>query len=164
MTKEYDKLFQQYAFFYFDGLVSWPWLKAQGIAESKLRSDAVSPVGARGIMQVMPDTAKEISKALQVVPNLTDPMTSIMFGAYYLRRMWDIFKAEQGLERLRFAFGAYNAGAGNIIKAQKLERRDKDKWGTISAMLPQVTGPENARQTIEYVARIERARLEMIEV
>lgn len=164
MTNEYDRYFQQYACLYFDGLVSWPWLKAQGIAESNLRADAVSPVGARGIMQIMPATAKEIGQHLRIVPNLTEPRLNIMFGVHYLRQMWDIFKNERGLERLRFAFGAYNAGAGNIIEAQKLERRDNDKWATICATLPKITGQADAQQTIDYVRRIEEARLALIEV
>ncbi|RJX20306.1 MAG: lytic transglycosylase domain-containing protein [Desulfobulbus sp.] len=163
MTKEYDRWFQEFAFIYFSGLVTWPWLKAQGIAESGLRHDAVSPVGARGIMQIMPGTAKDIAKHFQVVPNLDDPKTSIMFGAHYLRKMWNIFGQEEGLERLRFAFGAYNAGAGNIIKAQGMASR-KNVWESVSAMLPEVTGPANARQTTDYVRRIEGIRLSMIEV
>lgn len=162
LTKEYDQYFQQFCAIYFSGLVAWPWLKAQGIAESNLRPDAVSPVGARGIMQIMPATAQEIGKHFQLVPNLDHPKTSIMFGAHYLRRMWDIFKAEQGLERLRFAFGAYNAGAGNIIKAQGKAGRP-DNWESVATVLPLVTGPDNARQTTDYVRRIERIRLEMIE-
>lgn len=163
MTKEYDRWFQEFAFIYFSGLVTWPWLKAQGIAESGLRHDAVSPVGARGIMQIMPGTAKEIAKHFQVVPNLDDPKTSIMFGAHYLRKMWNIFGQEEGLERLRFAFGAYNAGAGNIIKAQKLARRP-DKWEDICTVLPRITGDDDAPETIAYVRRIEGIRLSMIEV
>ncbi len=162
MTKEYDKYFQQFAFMYFDGLVSWPWLKAQGIAESGLRHDAVSPVGARGIMQIMPGTAKDIAKHFQVVPNLDDPKTNIMFGCHYLRQMWGIFKKEEGLERLRFAFGAYNAGPGNIIKAQELTDRPT-VWEAVRAMLPEVTGGSNAKQTTDYVRRIEAIRLGMIE-
>jgi len=101
MTKEYDRWFQEFTFLYFSGLVSWPWLKAQGIAESNLRHDAVSKAGARGLMQIMPGTAVDIAKHFAVVPNLDDPKTNIMFGAHYLRKCWDIFKKEEGLERLR---------------------------------------------------------------
>lgn len=157
----YDKLFQQYSFLYFDGLVAWPWFKAQAIAESGLRPAAVSPAGARGLMQLMPATAQEIAKHFQIVPNLDDPRTSVMFGIHYMRRMWDIFQAEKGLERLRFAFGAYNAGAGNIIAAQKMTDRP-DRWEAVGAMLDHVTGAADARQTTDYVRRIEQARLEMI--
>jgi len=162
VTKEYDKYFQQFSFLYFDGLVSWPWLKAQGYAESGLNHNALSPVGARGIMQIMPGTAKDIAKHFAVVPNLDDPKTNIMYGVHYLRQMWDIFKKEEGLERLRFAFGAYNAGPGNIIKAQALTERPT-VWEAVRAKLPEVTGNANAQQTTDYVRRIEAFRLGMIE-
>jgi soluble lytic murein transglycosylase-like protein len=163
MTREYDRWFQEFTFIYFSGLITWPWLKAQAIAESGLRHDAVSPAGARGLMQIMPATAVEIAKHFQTIPNLDDPKTSIMFGAHYLRRCWNIFKKEEGLERLRFALGAYNAGAGHIIKAQGLTDRPT-VWEAVSARLPEVTGAANARQTTEYVRRIEGIRLAMIEI
>lgn len=133
------------------------------MAESNLRPDAVSQVGARGIMQIMPATFLEISRHFDIVASPSDPRISIMYGIYYMRRMWDIFKAEKGLERLRFAFGAYNAGAGNIIKAQGRTDRP-DKWDAVRSVLEQVTGGANAQQTIEYVRRIERYRAEMIEL
>jgi len=162
-TKEYDRHFQEFAFIYFSGLITWPWLKAQAIAESGLVHDAVSPAGARGLMQLMPATAVEIAKHFAVIPNLDDPKMNIMFGSHYLRKCWDIFKAEAGLERLRFALGAYNAGAGHIIAAQKLTDRPT-VWEAVSARLPEVTGERNAHETVTYVRRIEGIRLGMIEI
>lgn len=163
MTGEYDKYFRLYAAVYFYEVVAWPWFKAQGFAESRLDPDAVSPVGAQGIMQLMPPTALEMARELLTTPNVYDPARNIHFGVRYMRKMWDIFKAEQGIERLRFAMGAYNAGAGNIIKAQKIAG-GTDRWGEICWVLDQVTGPDNARQTIDYVAKIELTRLQLIAV
>lgn len=166
MTTPYDELFRIFAQIYFsdvpmgDRAASFDWLllKAQGIAESNLNPKAKSPVGAMGIMQLMPGTAAECARALYL-PNLPwDSQTNIHFGAFYLKRMWSIFKAERGLERLRFAFGAYNAGAGNIIKAQQVASQrglPTDTWASIAHCLPSVTG-RHAKETIGYVARIER--------
>lgn len=162
VTREYDKYFRLYAAIHFDGLIAWPWFKAQAIAESNLDMNAVSPVGARGIMQIMPATAKEIASELQIIPNIGDPKTSINFGIYYCRKMWNIFKKEDGIERLRFALGAYNAGAGNIIKAQA-ETDRPTVWDTVSGSLHKITGERNAHQTINYVRRIEQTRLAVIE-
>lgn len=162
MTKEYDRHFQLYAFLYFDGLVDWPWFKAQGIAESGLDMDAVSNRGARGIMQLMPGTTQDIAKALQIIPNINDPKTNIHFGIRYARQMWDIFKKETGIERLRFALGAYNAGAGNIIKAQGLTDRP-NSWEAVSFELENVTGAANSHQTRSYVKKIEDIRLQIID-
>lgn len=162
MTSEYDDIFKHYADIYFPNMVRWPWFKAQGMAESNLRLDAVSEAGARGIMQIMPATGAEIARHFQIVPSLFDPRCNIQFGIFYMRRMWDIFKHEEGLERLRFAFGGYNAGAGNIIKAQAKTDRP-DNWEAVRSQLHQITGAANAQQTTDYVRRIEKYRLQIIE-
>ena len=162
---DYDELFRIMARLYFSDVpiddahpFDWRWLKAQAIAESALNPKAKSPVGAMGLMQLMPKTSAECARALYL-PNLPwDPQTNIHFGAFYLKRMWSIFAAETGMERLRFAWGAYNAGLGNIIKAQRIASSRglaTYKWASIAACLPAVTG-RHAQETIGYVARIER--------
>ena len=60
-TDEYDRHFRKYSKRYFGPLFDWHWFKAQAIAESGLNADAVSIVGAIGLMQIMPDTFKEIN-------------------------------------------------------------------------------------------------------
>ena len=76
------------------------------------------------------------------------------FGLHYDRRMWRIWKQEQGLERLRFMFGSYNAGSGNIVKAQKIAT-PPHLWWAVAKELPRVIGIGNARETAQYVKRIE---------
>ena len=76
--------------------------------ESRFREDAVSRVGARGLMQIMPATGEEIAEALGVsfhVEDLFDPETSIRFGCYYLRQQLDRFDQNPAV-----ALAAYNAG------------------------------------------------------
>jgi hypothetical protein len=71
-------------------------------AESSFQVDAVSPAGAQGLMQLMPDTARELG--------VTDPFDieqNIDGGARYLRRMLDMFDGDT-----RVALMAYNAGPG----------------------------------------------------
>ena len=143
----------------------WRWIKAQIQAESAFRPRAVSKAGARGLMQLMPGTSADIARELGIPNKPFDPQLNIFMGAYYLRKMWNIFRRERGLERLRFAFGAYNAGPGNIVRAQM--RADErgyatDQWASTGKTLAAVTG-RHARETIGYVARIERiyARLKL---
>jgi soluble lytic murein transglycosylase-like protein len=71
--------------------------------ESRWRSDAVSPVGARGLAQLMPDTARELGV------NPDDPHANLEGGARYLRQQLDTFGGN-----LEKALAAYNAGPGRV--------------------------------------------------
>lgn len=77
------------------------------VRESAGRSDAVSSAGARGLMQLMPDTAREVG-----VTDVHDPEQSIRGGARYLARMLERFDGDTSL-----ALAAYNAGPGNVSRA-----------------------------------------------
>ncbi len=80
--------------------------------ESHFRPYAVSWVGARGLMQVMPATGQDIAeqKNLDITDeDLLKPETSIDFGAYYLRQMLDMF--DDDVDK---ALAAYNGGSGNV--------------------------------------------------
>ncbi len=162
MTPRFDHLFQRFTAIYFEDLVSWPWFKAQALAESNLNPAAISHCGARGLMQLMPATSAELAAELGLPDHPFNPELNIRMGIYYMRKLWSIWKKEQGLERLRFALASYNAGAGNIIKAQRLAKKS-DRWHSLAVCLPGVTG-KNARETINYIKRIERLRLKMINV
>lgn len=157
----YDELFQRYAAEFFGTEFDWTWFRCQAIAESALDPNAVSWCGAVGLMQLMPGTYADMTRKLGLPQGphqaalITDPETNIRCGIAYDKRCWDIWKAERGIERLRYTFAAYNAGPGNIIKAQKLAMRP-NYWWSVSRVLHHVTGPDNSQQTIHYIGRIER--------
>lgn len=80
-------------------------VKAIITAESAGNPNAVSPVGAKGLMQLMDGTAKDLD-----VSNPFDPRQNIMGGTEYIARMMKTFG------RLDHAIAAYNAGPGNVKK------------------------------------------------
>ncbi|MGR9086001.1 MAG: transglycosylase SLT domain-containing protein [Gammaproteobacteria bacterium] len=83
--------------------------------ESMLDSRAHSPVGARGLMQVMPKTGREIAQKLgerwQTESSLLDPELNIRYGAYYFKSLLDTFNGHIAL-----ATAAYNAGPARVRK------------------------------------------------
>ena len=79
--------------------------------ESRWRENAVSPVGARGLAQLMPGTARELGV------NPDDPLANLEGGARYLRQQLDRFDGD-----VEKALAAYNAGPGRVEKAGGIPR------------------------------------------
>lgn len=158
----YDQYFKKYSKRFFGVGFGWQFFKAQAVAESHLKPDARSAVGAAGIMQIMPRTYEEIRRKNPYIRgHRLQPRWNIAAGIYYDRTLWKVWKAERPfMDRVRFMFGSYNAGKGNILKAQQIaESRgvDPNVWSSIQSSLPQVTG-ERSRETIRYVDKIEQVK------
>ena len=95
--------------------VDFELLQAVIVAESGFDHLAVSPKGAIGLMQLMPDTAKRFGvnsdKSKSVELKLRDPKTNINAGAKYLRTLINMFPG-----KLELAIASYNAGEGAVQK------------------------------------------------
>lgn len=96
--------------------VDYELLQALVAAESGFDPAAVSPKGAIGLMQVMPDTARRFGvdsdRWLSVETKLANPKINIHLGTRYLRLLLDMFPG-----RLDLALASYNAGEGAVQRA-----------------------------------------------
>ena len=143
------RLFEKYgAQYHFDPLM----LTAQGYQESKLRQDARSHAGAVGVMQLMPETGREldVGDIHQLEPN-------IHAGAKYMNRLMTRYFADAHFseqDRTLFAFASYNAGPGNISRMRAAAAKrglDPDKWfDNVEVVVAQRIGVE----TTSYVRNI----------
>ena len=147
-TDKYDRHFKKYSKRYFGPLFDWHWFKAQAIAESALKNDAESHVGARGLMQIMPGTFSDITKKNPHFSKLEIPKWNIAAGIYYNRSIYRKIKNAPAQDKLYLTFASYNAGYGRILNASKrIGSKEKD-WDEIKKYLP--------RETRGYVRRIRK--------
>ena len=147
-TDEYDRHFRKYSKRYFGPLFNWHWFKAQAIAESGLNANAVSSVGAIGLMQIMPATFKEINDANPHFAEVDKPRWNIAAGIYYDRLLYTKFPRTPEQDRLYLALASYNAGYGRILNASRRLKTDTPLWHQVKPHLP--------RETRGYVHRIKR--------
>ena len=156
---KYDDTFKKYTKRFFGPGFDWKVFKAQGIAESSLLPDAVSQVGARGLMQLMPSTFRDVQSQNPDFTSIEDPEWNIGAGIFYDRFLYRSWK-EIGIdnEKLSFTFGSYNAGKGTIMKAQvkaKDDSLDHTSWGSITNVAHKV--PKwRYEETLNYVERIKK--------
>ena len=105
----------------------WRLITSQMFQESRFNPKASSPAGAKGLMQVLPRTAKELGFF-----DLENPEQSVAAGVQYLD--WTRARFSNNIpleEKLFFALAAYNAGFGHVRDAQKLAKKmnlRSDKW------------------------------------
>ncbi|MFT5445948.1 MAG: membrane-bound lytic murein transglycosylase F [Gammaproteobacteria bacterium] len=125
----------------------WLLIVAVMFKESGFNPDVVSWAGAKGLMQVLPVTAKRFG-----VQDLNDPVTSITAGVRVLS--WLHGKLEGDLsvqDRTWFALAAYNAGLGHLYDARRLSRElklDPNRWfGNVETAMRLLEKPEYYRKS-----------------
>ena len=112
-------------------------------AESGFRPGRTSSAGAEGLMQITPETARDIARrsggTAFTLEDLATPQINISYGSYLLRELLDRYNGD-----IDAALAAYNAGPGNA-----------DKWGGSQLRADEIPFPET-RAYVEKVLKAQR--------
>ena len=115
--------------------IEWRLLAAVAYQESQWDRSATSETGARGLMQLTEETARQLG-----VSDRLDPHTALIAGARYLRWLKDrIPERIAEPDRTWLALAAYNIGIGHLEDARVLAQRrqlNPDAWSDVKKALP----------------------------
>ena len=162
----YDALFKKYA-----GEIGMDWrlLAAQGFHESHFDPTRVSWAGARGVMQIMPRTARAYGLSMA---DITDPEANIRTSTKIIRDLDKTLsrRVSDNQERLKFVIAAYNSGIAHVLDAIDLAKKygkNPDIWdGNVESALLMKANPEyytdpvcragyfRGRETVPYVKKV----------
>jgi membrane-bound lytic murein transglycosylase F len=141
----YDKLIKEEA-----ERLGWDWrlLAAVVYQESKFDPEGESWAGARGLMQLMPETANRFG-----VTDTSDPRQSLRGGVRFLKHLNDYWERDipDPDERLKFMLASYNAGLTHIIDARKLTVKygdDPTDWSVVESFLLKKSNPDYYRDPV----------------
>lgn len=132
--------------------VDWLLMAAQGYQESQLDQAVRSPVGAIGVMQVMPATGKDLN-----VGNIAQVEPNIHAGVKYMRWMIDHYYGNAPmtqLDKALFAFASYNAGAGRIAQLRTEAARRGLNPNVWFHNVEYVAAEKIGAETVTYVSNI----------
>ena len=160
----YDDHVKKFAGYYGQ---DWRLITAQMYQESRFDPNAVSWVGAQGLMQVMPATGRQMGFS-----ELHEPEQGIHAGVKYMDHLLNRFDPKLPMEsRIHFALASYNVGYGHLLDARRLAREqgwDPDQWfGHVEKAMLLLAKPayyNRARygfcrggQPVHYVANIQQS-------
>ncbi|MCY1437520.1 Membrane-bound lytic murein transglycosylase F [compost metagenome] len=132
--------------------VDWLLMAAQGYQESRLNQAVKSPVGAIGVMQVMPATGKELN-----VGDIRQTRSNIEAGVKYMRLMIDRYYGDEPmteLDKALFTFASYNAGPARVARLREEAAKrglDPNVW---FHNVEYVAADRIGAETVTYVSNI----------
>jgi membrane-bound lytic murein transglycosylase F len=112
----------------------WRLIAAQIYQESHLDPWAKSRAGAKGLMQLLPSTARSLD-----IKDIYNPVKNINAGVRHLKNLYNYFDSANGADRLLIALAAYNVGQGHVGDARRLAARmnlDPNSWESLAKTLP----------------------------
>jgi membrane-bound lytic murein transglycosylase F len=140
VLSEYDQILKKYS-----DTLQWDWrlLASMVYQESRFYPDTVSWVGAFGLMQLMPATARRYG-----VSKNSPPEKNVEAGVNYLMWLDDVLSDQitDSSERLKFVLASYNVGLGHVLDARRLARKygkDSNIWeGHVDEFILKKSNPE----------------------
>jgi membrane-bound lytic murein transglycosylase MltF len=146
-------LFRKYASRYeFD----WIAIAAQAYQESELDHNKRSPQGAIGIMQMLPSTASDESVNISDIHLLENNIHAGVKYLHFLRERYFNSPEIEPAARVNFSWAAYNAGPAKINKLRNIAQKrgfDPNKWFfNVEQIAAEIIG----RETVTYVANINK--------
>jgi membrane-bound lytic murein transglycosylase MltF len=132
--------------------MDWLLMAAQGYQESQLNQKVRSPVGAIGVMQVMPATGQELK-----VGDIAQTEPNIHAGIKYMRFMVDQYYEKEPMTKLDkalFAFASYNAGPARIQRLRQEAARRGLNPNIWFNNVEYVAAEKIGRETVTYVSNI----------
>ncbi len=127
-------------------------MAAQGFQESRLNHRARSPVGAIGIMQIMPETGRELR-----VGDIRELEPNIHAGVKYMRTVRDTYFGNEPMDDLNkalFTFAAYNAGPGRVRQLRRIAEARGLNPNIWFGNVEQIASERIGRETVTYVSNI----------
>ena len=139
--------------------LDWQLIRCQVRQESNFSPNAISSCGAIGLMQILPETARDLGFTRE---DLFIPEKNLRAGITYLyRQYYRLSEITNPVERIKFALASYNGGRGYINAALSLARklRSRRNWNYTNAFLAHPGCNVNGKrpdygQIIGYVDRI----------
>jgi membrane-bound lytic murein transglycosylase F len=150
----------------------WRFISAIAYAESNFKPNAVSRMGAQGLMQVMPAVAKDLGVARD---KMRDPLTNVTMGVDVLDRISGTLRFPGSIserDRLSITLAAYNSGVGHVLDARRLALKygeNYNSWRVVSKYLVLKSLPEfyedevvhsgafrGSNETLGYVTKVLR--------
>jgi membrane-bound lytic murein transglycosylase MltF len=151
LFRETIEFFKKYA-----GQFGFDWLMvaAQAYQESGIDQSKRSPMGAIGVMQVLPSTAADPNVS---IPKIEELENNIHAGVKYMRFIMDRYFKDAEMDDLNrnlFAFASYNAGPARISGLRKQAVRDGLDPNVWFHNVEVVAAKEIGRETVQYVSNI----------
>jgi membrane-bound lytic murein transglycosylase MltF len=127
-------------------------MAAQGYQESTLDQNVRSPVGAIGVMQVMPPTGRELK-----VGDISQLEPNIHAGVKYMRFMMDTYFKDEPMDNLNkglMTFASYNAGPGRLRQLRREAAQRGLNPNVWFGNVERVASERIGRETVTYVSNI----------